>query len=178
MRKMISSLLGILIMLNTFGFNLVVIFMLQQSRAENLELIEAHPEAIASDNIVEFSLKNGNLRLINDHEVSCDNEMYDIIFKKDTGDDIILYCVSDKKDTRLHTAFKSLNDLSDNPLSVPDNFVTSILKNLLKNYLPPDGNNNEINTVSAELCLYTIQSVQSVIPEKIYPPPQIQIVNG
>ncbi len=174
---MISSVLSILIILNTFGFNLVVIYMLQHSRAENLEIIETHPETIARDNVVEFSLKNDNLKVINSHEVSCDNEMYDIIFKKDIGDDIILYCVSDKKDTRLHAAFKSLNDLGDNPLSAPDDFVASILKNLLKNYLAPFENDSIVNTGSTELYLYTNLSPQLIIQEKIYPPPQLQIIN-
>ncbi len=177
MRKVISSLLSILIILNTFGFNLVVIFLIQESSGENLEILEEHPETITSDKLVAFSLKTDRIRMVNEREISFNKEMYDIVFKKDVGGDTILYCVSDKEDTRLHTVFRSLNDLSENPLSVPDNFVSTILKNLLKNYLPPGGDKGAAEIISEQLFSIIDIIPQSVIPEKIYPPPQTQIIS-
>ena len=151
--------------------------MLGDSSSENLELIEEHPESIAADQIVIFSLKTDKIRVLNSHEISYNNEMYDIILTKNTKDDVILYCISDIKDTRLHTVFRSLNDLSDNPFSTTDNFAITILKNLLKNYLPPDGNRDPLELYSIELSLNKNLNFQSFIPWKIYPPPRTQIIN-
>ena len=173
MRKLISSLLSILLILNTFGFNLLVICLIQQSSGENLEILDEHPETIPADKIVAFSLRTDHIRIINDREISCNEEMYDIVFKKNIGDDTIFYCIGDKKDTRYHAVFSSLNDLHENPISVPDNLASTILKNLLKNYLTPGANNGAPEIISEQLYGIIQLSPQSVIPEKIYPPPQV-----
>lgn len=151
--------------------------MLGDSSAENLELIEEHPESISADKMITFSLNTDNIRVLNSHEISYNDEMYDIVLKKYTDDDVILYCISDKKDTKLHTVFRSLNDLSDNPLSTSDNLATTILKNLLKNYLPPDGDHRPHELFSIELSQNQNLNFQSIIPWKIYPPPRTKVIN-
>jgi hypothetical protein len=177
MKKLISFTLSVLIILNTFGFNLIVILMIQESRTENLEIIEAHPEAISAKNIITFSLKYDKPEFINSREISYKKEMYDVVYKKELKDDTILYCISDKNETKLRTAFRSLNELNDNPASVPDHIALTILKNLLKNYLPGQENKPTGNFNSLLFSMPGILSVPSVIPEKICPPPQLQIIS-
>lgn len=177
MKKLISLTLSILIVLNTFGFNLVVIFLIQETQKENLEIIDDHPETVSERAIISFSLKFDEPEFINSREISYNNEMYDIIFRQNLKDDTILYCVSDKNETRLRTAFRSINGLNDNPASIPDHISFTILKNLLKNYLPvPDSKTRE-KFNSLRFFAAGILSVPSVIPERIFPPPQIQIIS-
>jgi hypothetical protein len=152
--------------------------MIEESRTENLEIIEENPGSISVKNIITFSLKYDKPDFINSREIRYNNEMFDIVYKKDVKGDVILYCVNDKKETRLHTVFRSLNEPNDNPASVPDHLAVTILKNLLKNYLPnPEDNLVEI-FASIQFHLYGNLSVPLVIPEKIYPPPQSKIINS
>lgn len=177
MKKLISFLLSILIILNTFGFNIIIIFLIQESRTENLEIIEEHPETIARKNLVIFSLKYDKPFLVNSKEIRYENEMYDIISKKNSDDDTLFYCVNDKKENKFHIVFRSLNELSDNPASVPDHLAATILKNLLKNYLPNQDNHLIENFDSRQFCLASPLSVPSVIPESNYPPPRFKIIS-
>ncbi len=177
MKKLISFTLSILIILNTFGFNLIVIFLIEETRTENLEIIEAHPEAVSENAIVTFSLKYDKPEFINSREISYQNKMYDILYKKEFKDDTILYCISDKNETKLRTAFRSLNELNDNPASFPDHFAVTLLKNLLKNYLPGPENKTVENFNSMLFSTAGILSIPSVIPERIYPPPQVLIIS-
>jgi hypothetical protein len=175
MKKLISFALSLLIILNTFGFNLVVIFLLQHSRAENLEIIEEHPGSVVVDDIIPISLKYDRPDMINSHEIRYNNEMYDIVYKKQINGDIVFYCLNDEKDTRLHTAFRSLNGLNDNPGPVPDQLAVIILKNLLKNYLPHPENCVVENFNPFRFCSIDTMLIPSVIPERNYPPPRVQI---
>ncbi len=175
---MISFILSILIVLNTFGFNIIVLCLIQESRTENLEIIEEHPESIAEKNITVFSLKYDKPDFINSREIRHNNEMFDIVYKKDVKDDTILYCVSDRKETRLNSAFRSLNERNDNPASVPDHLAVTILKNLLKHYLPNPENNLVENLSFLQFHLTGNLYIPSVIPEKIYPPPKLLIINS
>ena len=177
MKKLISFALSILIILNTFGFNLIVIFLIEETRTENLEIIEAHPETVSEKVIITFSLKYDKPEFINSQEISYQNEMYDVVFKKELKDDTILYCINDKNETKLLTAFRSLNELNDNPASFPDHFAVTLLKNLLKNYLPGPENKTIENFNSLLFYAAGILSIPSVIPEKIYPPPQGLIIS-
>lgn len=177
MKKLISIILSLLIILNTFGFNIIIIFLIQESRTENFEIIEEHPETIARKNIIIFSLKDDRPVFINPKEIRYGNELYDIVYKKDDGNDTKLYCVNDKEESELHTAFRSLNDLNDSPASVPDHLAVTILKNLLKNYLPNPVSHLIENFNIRQYCLKSFGSVPLVIPERNYPPPQLHIIS-
>ena len=177
MKKLISIGLSLLIVLNTFGFNLIVIFLIQQSRSENLEIIKEHPETVAAKNIITFSLKHDNPEFVNSREIRYNHEMYDIVYKMDKEGDTILYCVNDEKESQLHAAFRSINELNNNPASVPDHIAFTILKNLLKNYLPVPENKLFQSYNARCFCLTDLLSIPSVIPEKVYPPPQIHIIS-
>jgi hypothetical protein len=177
MKKLISIILSSLIILNTFGFNIIIFFLIQESRTENLEIIEEHPETIAGKNIIIFSLRDDRPVFINPKEIRYGNELYDIVYKKDNGSDTILYCINDRKENELHTAFRSLNDMNDSPASVPDHLTVNILKNLLKNYLPNPIDHPIKNFNTRQYCLKSFGSVPIVIPEKIYPPPQLHIIS-
>jgi hypothetical protein len=177
MRKLISLTLSILVILNTFGFNLIVIFLMHHSMTETLEIIEENSESINPKNITVFSLNDDKPEFVNSREIRYKNEMFDIIYKKDRAGDTIIYCVSDQKDTKLNIAFRSLNELNDNPSSVPDHLVDSILKNLLKNYLP--GPEDKINRNSESFQFYDagLLILPMVTPQRVYHPPQMQIIS-
>lgn len=177
MKKLISFILSILIILNTFGFNIIVIFLIQETRTENLEIIEENSDTIAKQNITIISLKYDKPVFVNLKEIRYKNEMYDIVYKKYRGEDTVLYCVNDKKENELHSAFRAINEINDNPVSVPDHFVVTILKNLLKNYLPNKSNIPIENFNFRQFCLNSFLSILKIIPQKIYPPPEYQIIS-
>ncbi len=172
MKKIISLGLIFLIFLNTFGFNLVLISLLEINRAENLELIDRHPGSISSDEITILSLKKDNPTMINSREIIYNNEMYDIISKIKSDKDIIFYCVNDKKDTNLHISFCSLNEIKDNPVSSSDHRTADILKNLLKNYLPNVNPKLNDNIQKQKYSLADYISLPSIILSIISPPPE------
>lgn len=177
MKKLISLSLIFLITLNTFGFNLFFIFAVQTYRTENLEFIDEHQGTISAEKIVIFSLKRNNPHFLNSREIIYNNEMYDIVYKKTSINDTIFYCLNDNKDTKLHTAFSSLNDVGDNPASLPDHLAASVLKNLLKNYLPNPTNHISENYKSLRFYSNDKLSIQSVILKKMFPPPRPQIIS-
>jgi hypothetical protein len=177
MKNLISIGLSLLIALNTFGFNLIVIFLIQESRSENLEIIGEHPETVAAKNIITFSLKHDKPEIIKSKEIRFNHEMYDVVYKMDEEGDTILYCVNDKKESQLHAAFRSINELNGNPASVPDHIAFTIFKNLLKNYLPLPQSNLIQNFNARCFCITDLLSIPSVIPEKVYPPPQFHIIS-
>ena len=171
MKKPVSLVLIILIVLNTFGFNLVIMFMIQESRTESLEFLDEQPAAVREDLVV-FSLKYDKPEFVNSREIRYNNAMFDIVYKKNSAGDTILYCINDKKETRFHTAFRSLNDLNDNPGSVPDHFAFTLIKNLLKQYIPNPENNPVVNFSSRQFQSAGNSFIQLIVPEKNYPPPQ------
>jgi hypothetical protein len=171
MKKPVSFVLIILMVLNTFGFNLIIMFLIQESKTENLEFLDGQSAAIR-ENLVVFSLKYDKPDFVNSREIRYNNTMFDIVYRKDSADDTILYCINDKKETRFHTAFRSLNDLNDNPESVPDHFVFTIIKNLLKQYLPNPENDPVVNFSSRQFQSAGNSFIKLIVPEKIYPPPQ------
>ncbi|HSD62759.1 MAG TPA: hypothetical protein VLB50_03140 [Ignavibacteriaceae bacterium] len=172
MKKLISIGLSFLIILNTFGFNIILIYMLQVYRIERLEFIDEHPDSIPPQEFVVFSLSKDNLHLINTHEIIHNNEMYDIICRVKLKDDIIFYCINDKKDTRLHNSFCSFNEIKDNPISASGHLAVDILKNLLKHYLSyPVLQFNE-NIKKQQFSAVNYISLPIIILSKISPPPE------
>ncbi len=172
MKKLISFVLCFLIILNTFGFNLILINLIQESKTESLEIIDEHPESITSGRIVVFSLQKDQPEFINSREIRFEHEMYDIVYKKQTVDDTIIYCLPDKKETKIQTVFLSLNEINGNPVSIPDNLSISILKNLLKNYLGISDNSLKVNYTASQFGYINYLRIPEVIAKKISPPPQ------
>lgn len=145
--------------------------MIQESRTESLEFLDEQPAAVREDLVV-FSLKYDKPEFVNSREIRYNNAMFDIVYKKDSAGDTILYCVNDKKETRFHTAFRSLNDLNDNPESVPDHFSFTLIKNLLKLYLPNPEKDPVENFSQCQFPSAGNSFIKLIVPEKIYPPPQ------
>jgi len=173
MKNLISIGLCFLITLNTFGFNLIMVCMLQEHKSESLEIVEEHPESIPSEKIIVFNSLRANTQLINSSEILYNNEMYDIVYKIQSGDEINYYCINDNKDTELHAAFISMNGLKDKPASASGQIATELLKNLLKNYLPHSDLQLTENYNSQQHYIIIKLSVSTVILIKITPPPEL-----
>lgn len=172
MKKLISIGLSFLIILNTFGFNIILIYMLQEHRTESQEYIDEHPESIPTQEIVVFSLAKDNPNLINAREIIHNNEMYDIICRVKSKDDIRFYCINDKKDTRLHSSFCSLNEIKDNPVSASGHLAVDILKNLLKHYISYPGLQLNESIKKQRFSDVSYISLPTIILSKISPPPE------
>jgi hypothetical protein len=175
MKKIISFILGFLILLNTFGFNMVFIFMLQETKTENFEIIDKHPGSITAEDMIVLNSSRDNIEIVNSREIRFENEMYDIVSKKMVGADCYYYCLRDKKDTKLHIAFSSLNDLNDKASRTPANLANTILKNLLKNYLPFSHTTLIANYKSLQLIVSENFLIPDIIIKPNFPPPQVVI---
>jgi hypothetical protein len=174
MKKIISFGLGILLILNTFGFNLILIYQLQEHKTETFEFIDRHPEVIPEEKIVVLSLTKDNPSLINSREIIYEGEMYDIISSVQSGNDITFYCVNDKKDTKLHNSFCSLNEIKDNPVSASGHLAADIIKNLLKNYIPNSNSHPEENLIEQKFSATDYLFLPDVFLSKISPPPEFR----
>lgn len=172
MKKIISFGLGFLLILNTFGFNLIFIYLLQEHKTATLEFIDRHPEAIPVEKIAVFTLMKDNPSIINSREIIYKGEMYDIISSVKSGNDIVFYCINDKKDTKLHSSFCSLNEIKDNPVSASGHLAADILKNLLKNYIPNTDSHPEENVVEQKFSAVDYIFLPVVFLSKISPPPE------
>lgn len=177
MKKFIAFGLSFLILLNIFGFDVIFLILLQQNGAGAFQIIDEGPETVPPGKLVVFSLMKDNPQFQNSREILYNNDMFDVVYVKNSGNDRIYYCVMDKKDTKVQTAFRSLNEVKDNPDSTPGQLAASVLKNLVKNYLPvPEVELNE-NYKSFQFAVINNLPAQSVIPEKISPPPRFQIIS-
>ncbi len=176
MKKILSIALTCLIILNTFGFNLLIIFMINESSAENLEMIDEKPESIPANAIVVLDQHNNKIEVLNSREIRYENEMYDVVCRESSGSNTYYYCLKDEKETELRTVFSSLNENTNNGSSNPAHRIILTLKNLLKNYLPVNADHlNSYNNINQ---FHNINSFNLpliiLIPNS--PPPEYQII--
>jgi len=177
MKKFIAFGLSFLVILNIFGFDVIFIIILQQNRAETFQIIDEHPAAIPLAKMVVFSSIKDHPDFQNSREILYNNEMFDVVYIKCSGNDRLYYCVMDNKDTKIQTAFSSLDQVKNNPNSTSGQYAASVLKNLVKHYLQvPEICLNENYQLKKFTLIYNLNP-QSVIPEKISPPPRLLIIS-
>ena len=169
MKKILPLLLIILILLNTFGFNLLLDYLIFQCK-KDFSTEKRYP----SNEIVVLKItpdENKNLQRVDDNEVRYKNNMYDIVKEVKENDILYIYCINDKKENGLFDILFKINK-NDNPKEQSRTLFTN--NNLIKNYIL---NNNEIfhfqhkieRTLYFSCLIYT-----SPIKEIILPPPELR----
>jgi len=94
----------------------------------HLQILKAKSEMFAFlknqkhyKDVIEFSFKNTDAYQLdweNDSEFSYNNEMYDVIEKKTSGDELIIHCIADKHETELVNEYQKNNKQSQSNESV------------------------------------------------------------
>ena len=168
MKKIIPVLLIILLVLNTFGFNLLLDYMILKCKYDFSNEKYHDPGQITLIKINENDEKD--LQRVDDNEVRYKNKMYDII--KETKKDCILYiyCINDKQEDNL---FEMLFKVNKN--DYPDGKSTTVnLENLLiKNYLLNENELIHFQYKSCRIFTYIMPDYNSPLEEIILPPPEL-----
>jgi len=119
--------------------------------------------------VSEFKAK---VKLTEDDEFIFNGEMFDIIRSEKNGDNIIVYCINDKKEEQLISFVKenysSCND-RQNPLKER---TLQIIKNIIKDALQCDSFKNNESTVQNTLCFMNNYSVIKTFIQIPSPPPK------
>lgn len=137
MKKSLSVLIILLLLFNTFGFELFFSFVLiecKEDASHALKVLEAKNELqvlrIKKENISEV------VRL-NEKEIKYHGELFDVYRKEDTKDEILIYCYRDAKEQKILKQIQN-DSLRNNTKGTKESEARFVLKNLLKNYLNTD----------------------------------------
>ena len=171
MKKIIPVLLIILISLNSFGFNLLLDYLIFQCKRDY-----STEKYYPSNEIVVLKIipdENKNLQRVDDNEIRYKNKMYDIVKEVKENNVLFIYCISDKKEDGLFDLLFKINK-NDNPKDQSKTLFTNY--NLIKNYIL---NDNEIShfqhkierTLYFPCLIYT-----SPVKEIILPPPEFSLI--
>lgn len=168
LNKILPIILIALISLNTFGFTLVLEYLLYSCK---IEFREYAARNLSEEDITVFNLSEldkSKLRRFDD-EIKYDGHMYDIVKEETRNNDVYIYCVQDKKEDKLNDIIKEQNSNKKSP-----NKLNHIVKNLTKNYLNPP----KVNKVFSESIPYNSlesKNYTSHFSEVLPPPPNFLI---
>lgn len=97
-----------------------------------------------------------------DQEFRYNDEMYDVIEKKLSGNRIIIYCIADKKETNLLQEYQKNNRTTSN---------LAVVQLITANFILPGDHflQQPVKTITKQFIRYS-SSLQK-LPSKIFPPP-------
>jgi hypothetical protein len=167
MKKIIPLLLINLILLNTFGFNLLLDYLIFQCKRDF-----SRENFYDSNKIIVLritSCEKKNLQRIDDDEVRYKDNMYDIIKEIKKDDALYIYCVSDKKEDGLFELLFKINK-NDNKNGQSEPAFTK--NNLIKNYIFNDKEDFHFQVDKGRTFSYPIAIYISPIKDIVLPPPE------
>lgn len=169
MKKLLPVLLIILISLNTFGFNLILEYMIYSCKIHFNEYVE---NELQESEVVVFKMSEiGKGKFIRyDDEIKYDGHMYDIIKEERQNDDVIIYCWSDEEEDNLNRIIDEKNDERNYPTK-----LNYLLKNLTKVFINPGKIKAYLashNSIYLNLQIHNYTSRYCEVP---YPPPDFII---
>ncbi len=176
MKRNISILLLILILLNTSGFSLMFGLLYYSCKLEN-----ENPGAMletGKQKLVLTVKKSGlaDIVRVNDREIKYKGKMYDVIKEEVRGEVHYIYCVWDKQEDRIVSAYNNFHQSNKAETPYTNDASKLILKNLIKNFIIPSKfaglQQSSYKNNFAELSNY----YQSVIPDIQFPPPKNIVV--
>lgn len=129
-RKILSILILSIFIYNTFGFLAVHPFLSIYYKYLGMQRTYVHSE----EEIVELLIFNKediihgkiNFRWIHSREFKYNGDMYDLVEKKETDDQLIIYCINDTREKKLEEDFEK--KVQKNSFEDKQKPVTNILK--------------------------------------------------
>ncbi len=168
MKKILPLLLITLIFLNTFGFNLLLDYLLFQCRRDF-----SKEKFFESNKIIVLKITSDekkNLQRVDDNEVRYKDKMYDIIRELEKDGALYIYCISDRKEDWLFEILFKINK-GDDPNEQSEPFYTK--NNLIKNYLFKENDAFFFQFKKERVILHSIATYNSPVMEIILPPPEL-----
>ena len=168
MKKIIPLILIILITLNTFGFNLLLDFLIQKCKYDFINERNHDFKRVTLLRLTGDEEKK--IQRVDDHEIRYKGKMYDIVneIKKDN----ILYitCINDKSEDNLFGILFKINKQDD-----PNNRAEPLYtKNLLvKNYILNENDIIHFQQKDNRLFILRVSTYNSPLEEIILPPPEL-----
>jgi hypothetical protein len=109
-RKTFTILLAILFLYNTVGFLAVYSFLSKHYKDRGIREVEEFADENEIQILVfdksDIQNRNVDFRWIESREFKYNGDLYDIVKKEENENQIILYCISDKKETKLEKDFE------------------------------------------------------------------------
>ena len=168
MKKSLPLLLIILILLNTFGFNLFLDYMIFQCKRDfSMEKYYPSSEIIVLKIIPD---EINNLQRVGGHEVRYKNKMYDVVKEVKKNGILFVYCINDKKEDGL---FDILFKINKNDNSSEQSKTLFSNNNLIKNYILNDNQVFHFRYKSDRTLNYPTIIYNSPLKEIILPPPEL-----
>ena len=168
MKKIIPALLIVLIVLNTFGFNLLLDYLILKCKYDFSN--EKHHDL---EQIILLKITNDEakgLQRVDDNEIRYKGKMYDII--KEAKENNILYinCISDRNEDNLFEILFKINKQDD-----PDGKSEPLyFKNLLiKNYILNENDIIHFDHKDKQSYIHLLPIYNSPVEEIILPPPEV-----
>ena len=168
MKKIIPALLIVLIVLNTFGFNLLLDYLILKCKYDFSNEKHHDLEQIILLKITDDEAKD--LQRVDDNEIRYKGKMYDII--KEAKENNILYinCISDRNEDNLFEILFKINKQDD-----PDSKSEPLyFKNLLiKNYILNENDIIHFDRKDKQPYIHLLPIYNSPVEEIILPPPEV-----
>ena len=165
MKKLLPILLIFLISLNTFGFNLILEYLIYSCKIHFNEHLEKEP---GENEIVVLKMseieKNKFIR--HDDEIKYDGHMYDIIKEEKQNGDVLIFCWGDEEEDNLNKIINEKNDEQNYPTK-----LNYILKNLTKVFINSRKNNSYLVSRNSIYLIHENMNYISCYSEVPYPPP-------
>jgi hypothetical protein len=140
LKKFVTSILCLLILLNTGGYYFV--YLQAQIYFKQIAFGRIN-EYIPESSLTVFKVIRGadfagsqkEIERINEHEISFRGNMYDIYKEEVSGDTLVLYCLSDENEDKLEQAFSEYINL--NVIDYFNASVKSVIVSIIKTAILP-----------------------------------------
>ena len=128
MKRIIPALLIILIILNTFGFNLLLDFLIVKCKSDFAVQKHHDSEKVI---LLKIAENDGELQRIDGNEIRYKGRMYDIISETKNNNVLYIKCINDKKEDNLFKILFKINK-QDDPNDKSEAYSKTLL---IKNYI-------------------------------------------
>lgn len=155
-KRFLASLLILLLVFNSAGYIVVYRQLHKYFKQVGFKETKKH---FSKEELTPIVLEEASSHFVwvKPHEIRYHGSMFDIVFRENQGDSVILYCISDERENILEQAFFTLleNDLP----SVPLHPLSKLLKEKLSEFYLP------FNPIAFDS---TVINVFPPIPEQSY----------
>ncbi len=171
MKKILSAIIILLVLFNTFGFELIFSIALSECKNEAISVIKSLEEE-NNLKVLHISKKNiKNVIRLNDKEIQINGELFDVFKEEEIGSEVVFYCYHDEKEQRLINDFHRSEKKEQS--TTKENEARFVLKNLVKNYInPEDIIINESNELE-KIIIFSVPFYNSPELNIIPHPPQL-----
>lgn len=120
-----------LLIYNSLGYFLVLSMVRVAVRHEKWAQLSTIPNAQLTSYIFNKNKPDSRLKVLNDHEISINGKLFDVVRQSEDKDQIIYYCIHDAKEETLIAKTRQFNSMTQ-PVPVK-NTTRLVFENIIKN---------------------------------------------